>query len=211
MVELFPLIQNPNIVYLVLLLGLWLVVTAAYSPGTGIMEALSALAVIVAFLAMSEMPTQWWAVALIVVGVSGFLALPFVSAKWELPAQAGLVLQVIGGLFLFEGEGVAPMASIGTVALAWVYHHYILLPALRRHRQAVNVTELDLLLGARGRVVKPLTPVGTVHVNGEMWTARSNEPLPSGMEVVVTDKVGLELRVEKAKNDTPEYHTNGVH
>lgn len=212
MENLLLVFQNPNIIYLLLLAGLWLAVTAAYTPGTMVIEAISAGTLLLAFYGLGSMPaTQWWAVALIVVGVSGFLALPFLSSKWETLAQGGLVLQIIGGLFLFDGQSISPVAPISTVLLAWSYHQFILLPALRRHRKTVNVTESDLLLGARGRVVTPLNPVGTVYVNGELWTARSKESLDTDLEVIITEKVGLELRVEKAKNEERQYSTNGVH
>jgi len=68
------------------------------------------------------------------------------------------------------------------------------------------------VIGLRGRVTKPLNPVGTVLVNSESWTARSTEMLPLDAEVIVTAKRGLELVVEKAKRDEPlTANGNGSH
>jgi membrane protein implicated in regulation of membrane protease activity len=43
-----------------------------------------------------------------------------------------------------------------------------------------------------------------VHVQGELWTARSRSRLESGTEVVVTQRDGLELQVEKAKRSASD-------
>ncbi|WP_348240644.1 NfeD family protein, partial [Salmonella enterica] len=60
--------------------------------------------------------------------------------------------------------------------------------------------EDDLLIGATGRVVSPLNPVGTVQAAGDLWTARSDRPLESGDEVIVLRRDGLMLIVEGIKH-----------
>ncbi|MEL7435178.1 MAG: NfeD family protein [Chloroflexota bacterium] len=58
----------------------------------------------------------------------------------------------------------------------------------------------------RGRVVKDLDPVGTVYVNKELWRARSPVHLTRDTPIMVIGQQGLELQVEKAKNeDVPIY------
>lgn len=194
------LVSDPSVVYLMLLAGLWMAVTVVYTPGTVIAEVVSGALLLVALLALTSMPTNWWALIVLVLGVSGFLALPFVSAKWANVADIGLVFQGIGGYFLFSTLSVSPLVILFTLLIGWGYHRLVLLPVLRHHRDLAQVNDKNALIGARGRVVKTLNPVGTVYVEGELWTARANETLETDYEIVVLSKQGLELRVEKAKH-----------
>jgi membrane-bound serine protease (ClpP class) len=200
---------DPNLVYLGLLVSLWSVVTIVYTPGTIIGEILSAIFTLATLAVLVNMPTNWPAVLLIAMGVASFLAVPFLSLRWARFADLGLILQVIGGLLLFSNDAVvSPIIILATVMMAWAYHRLVLMPVLRRHIAAGSADEIVQLVGARGRVTTHLDPVGTIYVNGETWTARSSEPITEGTEVLVTDKVGLELRVEKAKRD--EQATNAA-
>ncbi|HVU13065.1 MAG TPA: hypothetical protein VHD90_17425, partial [Phototrophicaceae bacterium] len=58
---------DPNLVYLILIVGLWLSVTAFHIPGTGIAEVLAAVGVISSLVILASMPTNWWALLLIVI------------------------------------------------------------------------------------------------------------------------------------------------
>ena len=208
------IVVDPNIVYLGLLAGLWVGVTAAYFMGTGVPEVISLVMIGAAVLALLSLPTNWIAVLLMVVGVSTFLVVPFVKPSLGQFADFGLILQALGAMTLFNGLSVSPLLVIVTIAIAWAYHRLVLLPALhsyRRHSEAHPADEQ--LVGARGRVLRMVDPVGAVHVNGETWTARSDEVLQVGAEVIVTEQRGLELQVEKAKRpDLAEMlQSNGIH
>ena len=61
---------DPNLVYLVLIAGLWVGVAAIHAPGTGIMEILAVVALGGAVYALANMPTNWLALVLIVVGAN---------------------------------------------------------------------------------------------------------------------------------------------
>jgi membrane-bound serine protease (ClpP class) len=200
---------DPNIVYLGLIVALWSVVTIVYSPGTIIGEIISAVLTVATLAMLVNMPTNWLAVVLVMIGVSGFLALPFVSIRFARFADFGLLLQIAGGLLLFrEGPQVSPVIVLATVLVAWVYHRFVLMPALRLHAKSESADEASRLIGMRGRVTRAIDPVGTVYVNGELWTARSPESLDVNTEVVVVRKAGLELFVEKAKREE-EVRANG--
>jgi len=203
---------DPNIVYLTLLAGLWMGVTAGYIAGTGIAEAVSLVLLVVALAMLSAMPTNWFAVALLLLGVSVFLILPLFFTQYATWAESGLVLQAIGGVLLFDGFGVSPILIGLTIALAWAYNRFLLVPLLQNQHSETDYDRSNQVVGLRGRVVKELNPVGTVYVNGELWTARSRDEIPSDTWVIVTDQKGLELTVEKAKRVQEErFAQNGSH
>ena len=204
-----PIIANidPNLMYIALIAGLWVGVTAAYVPGTGVVEFLAFLILVASFIALTAFATNWIAVVALVVGVSAFLVLPFFGEKYGRFAEIGLIGQAIGGYFLFNDAQVSPILIAITIALAIAYNRVVLLPTMRSQRQRNEYDESQEVLGIRGRVVKDLDPVGTVYVNKELWRARSdNETLTKDTPIIVVAQEGLELIVEKAKReDAPAY------
>ena len=57
-------------------------------------------------------------------------------------------------------------------------------------------TGAEAMIGMKAEVVSPLHPVGQVHVNGELWEARSTAGADVGDTVVVRGMEGLTLVVE---------------
>ncbi|GAB5494480.1 MAG: hypothetical protein Phog2KO_46950 [Phototrophicaceae bacterium] len=197
---------DPNLIYLALLSGLWLGVTALYVPGTWIPEIVSVLLIAGSLWVLGSMATVWWAVALLSLGVSLFLLLPFFGERYGRFAELGLVGQVIGGLFLFKEQSVSPILLVVTVLLAFLYHRFVLIPTMKNQRRFNEYDESNEVLGIRGRVIKDLNPVGTVYVNKELWRARSSESLDKDTPIMVVAQDGLELIVEKAKNEDVPYY-----
>lgn len=195
------MIIDPNLVYLILIVGLWMSVTAVYMPGTGVVELLAGVGVIVSLVALANLPTVWWAVVLIVVGVLSFLVIPFIDRRFALLAIGGLVLQAVGSLTLFtDGVSVSLPLIVVTIIASLLYHRYALLPALEHHRGKPAMLEDEPIIGMNGYVQSALNPVGTVYVRGETWTARSELPLEKGTEIAVVDQEGLTLYVEALKH-----------
>lgn len=205
MVNLF---QDPNILYLVLIFGLWVGVSATYIPGTGIKEAIAAVALIGAFWGLvTTTATNWWAVLLLIMGVLGFIIMPFLNNRFmNSLAIVGLALQGVGGLLLFNNAMVSPILLGVTLVLPLLYHRFVLLPVLRSVRERTEQAAVDTLLGARGRVVQPVNPIGTVQAGGELWTATSvdEKPIPSGEQVIVVERDGLQIVVESVKHKRNE-------
>ena len=197
-------ILDPNIVYIVLLFGLWSGVTAAYQPGTHVAEGSSVLFTVGAVLMLTVLPTNWPAVLLLIVGVGAFLVVPFIQPRYAKYVFLGLVAQAVGSLFMFHGMGVSlPIIAI-TIALSLAYQQFVLMPAMANHRKLTFPDADEQLIGARGRVVSRIDPVGTVQAGGELWTAHSDVPLESGDEVIVLEREGLVVTVEAFKHKNEE-------
>ncbi len=191
---------DPNIVYLTLVFGLWIGVSATYLPGTGIKELLAVAALVASVVMLSTMPTNWVAVLVIVFGVLSFIVMPFLKQQLLLLSIGGLILQGIGAWFMFDGLHVSPILIALTIGLPLAYHRYILMPMFERVRQQPILNEDDLLIGSRGRVLSTINPTGTVHVRGETWTATSDSPLKPGDDVIILERDGLQVIVEGVKH-----------
>lgn len=189
---------DPNVVYTVVVLGLWFSVTAVYVPGTVLIEKLSLVGLGIGALLLLQMPTNWIALLILILGVLGFIVIPFLKTEIAWLAVGGLALQGLGGYFLFNGLTVSPLLIGFTLLVQFAYHTWVLMPMLRQLRErAAQPADRDaLIVGMQGRVVKTLDPIGTVHVNGELWTATSASPIETGELIEVIDRTGLQLIVE---------------
>ncbi len=194
-------LQDPNIIYLLLMAGLWISAIGAYIPGTGVAEIAGAGLILGTVYLMSLLATNWLAAIALVAGASLFFLLPLLKAEWEKFAIGGLALQAVASFALFAEASISPILIALSVLVAWVYHRTILRSVLQQQRSLSSTQKDEFLVGARGRVMATIEDRGTVQVKGELWTARSRRRLESGTEIVVTQQDGLELQVEKAKRD----------
>lgn len=101
-----------------------------------------------------------------------------------------LIAALVSLLFLPEPWGYV---AVGVAAVVEVGEVYFWIRFLRRYRVT---TGAEGLVGERGEVVESVDPTGRVRVRGELWNARSSEPLGAGRLVRVTGVDGLTLEVE---------------
>ncbi|MCX6070490.1 MAG: hypothetical protein NTU91_06480 [Chloroflexi bacterium] len=188
----------PNVVYLLLMAGLWLAAMAIVSPGTGLLEIGAFAVLILAGLGTLRVPLDLWALGVIGLGVVLFVG----ALRWRRTALwlvLSAVLLSVGSVFLLGMEAgqtavhplLAAAVSILTVAFFWV--------AVRRGvlaQRAKPVHDPEAILGQVGDVRTALDPVGSVYVGGELWSARSETALPVGIPVRVRGREGLVLIVD---------------
>jgi membrane-bound serine protease (ClpP class) len=199
-----PASVDPNVIYLTLIFSLWIGVTAAYIPGTGLIEVLALAGLAISFVLLRQLPTNWLAALVVVVGVSSFFVMPFIKQRYAALAVGGLALQGIGGLLLFDGLIVSPFAVALTLAIPLAYHQWALMPVLRNMSQQPIQDRDDSIIGMQGRVVREINPLGTVHVDSELWSASSDEHLQPGDPIIVVERRGLQLVVERFKRKREE-------
>lgn len=200
-----PALVDPNILYLALIFSLWIGVTAAYVPGTGIMEGVAVLGLVGSLIVLAQLPTNWLAVLVLVIGVAGFIIMPFIKHQYALLAVGGLGLQALGGLFLFrDGLSVSVLVLILTVLIPFAYHQWVLLPMISNIIRQPVADKDNLLVGMVGRVTQEINPIGSVLVNSEQWSATSDQRIKAGENIIVVERNGLQLTVEKLKKKNTE-------
>lgn len=110
--------------------------------------------------------------------------------------EAAAVVLVFVVLRFFKVEISLPVAITVALPLGAVIFitHKAVIPSFRLKVASGS----EAMIGAQGRVVKPLAPVGTVTVRGERWKAKSvdgNIGLDEDVEIVSMD--GLTLKVKR--------------
>ena len=199
------LITNPNIAYILLMLGLAGIYFELSHPGAVLPGVVGALCLILAFYAMHLLPVNYAGLILIfLAGLFFFLEIKITS--YGLLALAGFISLVLGSLMLFERnpEGLKisyqvliPVLTSMALFLAGVT--YLAVKAVRQK----PTTGPEGLIGERGRTISAVGPQGgQVFVHGEIWQAKSTEEIPPGEEVIVMKIKGFTLEVKPVKNGT---------
>jgi membrane-bound serine protease (ClpP class) len=190
---------NPNIAYLFLLGGVLLAMLSLASPGTGLFEIGAFFCLVLAGYAIYNLSFNWWALLLL-----GLSIIPFVYAiqkpKREPFLALSLLLLVVGSIFMFprtEDQAfvnpvVAIIASALVTGFSWI--------AVQKSLEASSAKPTHDLSGLIGQVGEARTRIndeGSVFVAGELWSARSEEPIPAGSSIRVLRREGFILVVEK--------------
>jgi membrane-bound serine protease (ClpP class) len=197
--EVLQVLVNPNIAYLLLLIGLIGITLEILSPGAIVPGLLGGVALVLGLIGALQLPVAAAGLALLV------LAFALIVAEAHLPTGGilgvlGIAALVAGGLLLFDegdgGESVSPWVAI---PVAVVLGGGVLAVGQRvlaaRHREVR--TGQEELVGSTGRVRVALDPVGQVFVQGALWGARAagDERIEVGVSIMVEAIDGLTLIV----------------
>ena len=191
-------IIDPNIITLLLSLGVLGIIVELWHPGLIFPAAFGGISLIIAFFGLQVLPIGWAGILLLLLAFGFFGAEAFVPTHGAL-SLAGAVSFVFGALLLFEPAGDTFQVSIwvavsigGTLALLTGLAATRVVQVRRRRPQ----TGREELVGDRGVVRQTLDPFGMVFVHGELWRAHADgEPIPAGATVRV-DEIGEGLVLE---------------
>lgn len=195
---------GPDIIYVLLMLGVWLAITAIYIPGTGVPEALALISLATAGAGLVFLPGNLGGLILVLVGGGCILAIIFYRQYWIPLLSSGLAFQIAGSVLLFRVGSRPDIWVLGLVfVVALAYHQIVLLPGLMIQNQEKKL-DADMLVGMIAEVVTTLDPVGTIRVHGELWSARADKVIAAGRQVRISERHGLQLKVtdlDRAEND----------
>jgi membrane-bound serine protease (ClpP class) len=200
--QLFLLVSNPNIAYLALIVGLFMLLVAVTTPGTGAAEVMAFIALTIAAIGLIRLSANFAGVLFIIVGFVLFLIDATATAHGALTIGGAIAL-LVGSLLLFpvrEGaEGLSGWLIAG-VTLATAGLSAVILSALMRVRQQRLVDHVaQHLVGTRGIVKTEVKPneSGTAQIGGQLWTVAADEAIEPGAEVEVINRVGLTLHIKR--------------
>ena len=192
-------ISNPNVAYVLLMLGLLGLFFELSNPGVILPGVIGAISLLLAFFAFQTLPVNYAGVLLILLGLILFIAEIKIVSHGMLTV-GGVIAMVLGSLLLFESPQPAYRVSweviIVTVLAVSGFALFAVTKAVGVHRRKPT-TGMEGLVGESGEAVEELAPEGKVFVRGEYWKAWSDEPITVGERVVVTEVEGMRLKVRK--------------
>jgi membrane-bound serine protease (ClpP class) len=198
--SLLDLLVDPNLIALMLSIGVLGIVVELWNPGLVFPGTVGAISLIVGLFGLQVLPINIAGLLLMLLAAGFFAAEVFVVSHGAL-ALAGAISFFIGALMLFDPAGEAYQVSTG-VALAFAVALALLFAfaaaKVWQVRRTPPQTGQEELVGQVGRVRTPLDPEGYVLVHGELWRARAaNGPIPAGEPVEVAglgDGLVLDVR-----------------
>ncbi len=199
--KLLDLLSDPNIAYILLLLGMYGVMFELYNPGAILPGIVGVIALILSFYSMNTLPINYAGLALIIFGIILFL-LEIKIVSHGLLAIGGVVSLLLGSMMLIK-TGSSPEIStisrsviISATAVSALFFLFVVGAGIKAQKRKA-VTGASALIGMTGEVLDVLDPSGNIKVQGEIWKAASLAgTINKGEKVRIKEVKELKLFVE---------------
>lgn len=199
-IKLLSVIQQPEVILLLGLIGIYGLLFEGYNPGAIVPGVVGAICLLLALYAVQVLPINYAGVLLIILGITLMIAEAFAPSFGAL-GLGGIAAFVFGAIMMFDsgipGFGISIPFVLGLAVLAALFVVWLIGFALKlRNRGAVYGREA--IVGRTGVAMEDFVGDGKVWVEGEAWAARSKVPLDKNQPIIVTALDGLTVEVKPA-------------
>jgi len=193
------LISDPNVAYILMLLGIYGLFFELTNPGSIFPGVLGGICLILAFYAFQTLPVNYAGILLIILAIILFI-LEVKIVSHGILTLGGIISMIIGSIMLFESP--APffrlslyviLPAVIVTALFFVITFTLAFKAWKRK----PVTGAEGIVGLEGIARTDIKDDGMVYVRGEIWSAFSDELIRAGEKIKVEAVSGLRLKVKK--------------
>jgi len=204
--ELLATITNPNVAYILMLVGIYGLIFELANPGSLVPGVLGGICLLLALFAFQALPVNYAGLGLILLGILFMIAEALVPSFGAL-GVGGVISFAFGSVLLFDADGegfeLSMMLVGGVTAASLVLFLGTATVAVRAFRRR-GVAGADHMLGGEGEVQQTGPPL-RVRIEGESWLAenQSGTRLAPGETVRVTGMDGLRLQVEPRPGTGP--------
>jgi len=192
-------ITDPNIAYLLMLLGFFGLIFELQNPGSIFPGVIGGIAILLAFYALQLLPVNYAGLALIVLALVMFL-LEIKIPSGGLLTVGGVIAMVIGSIMFIDSPLPFMRVSLSVMIPAVVFTVLFFLFAvglgLRAQRRKV-ATGTGGIIGEVGVAKTDISPEGSAFVHGEYWNAVSDDEIAAGSRIEVIAVDGMKIKVKK--------------
>lgn len=190
-------ITDPNIAYILMLIGIYGLLLEFYSPGIGIAGVIGGISLLIGMYALQLLPVNFAGAGLVILGIT-LLIVESLVPSFGIFGIGGVAAFVIGSIFLFDTELdhfkvslplIAAIAFISTVFIVFA------LGFIWRARKNKIVSGQEELINAWVTVSDDFIGNGYVMFNGERWAANSIHSVKKGQKIKVKSIKGLRLNL----------------
>lgn len=199
--RLLDLISDPNIAYILMMIGFYGILFELYSPGAIAPGVIGAISLILAFYSLHTLPLNYAGLALIVVGIILFI-LEINIVSHGVLSIGGVIALALGSMMLIKTESglefmrISTSVIIATAVVSFLFFVFIVGMAVKAQK-AKPVTGMEGLVGKEGTALDRLEPGGMIRVQGELWKAEApGSVIDAGKKVRVKGIRNLTLIVE---------------
>jgi len=196
--ELLGVITDPNVAYILMIVGIYGIIFEFYHPGLVLPGTVGAISLLLALYAFNVLPVNYVGLGLILLGTALMVTEAFVPSFGAL-GIGGIAAFVIGSIMLMDTDVpgfhvyMPLIGAIATVSAALFL--FIGMMVMRVRRRAV-VSGPEELIGMPGEVVSWSGRTGRVRAHGEIWQARADNAFSPGTLVRIRQRDGLVLLVD---------------
>ena len=199
--KILNIISDPNIAYILFMLGVYGLMFELYSPGAIFPGIVGVIALILAFYTMQALPINYAGLALIIFAVILFL-LEIKIVSHGLLAIGGTISLLLGSMMLIRSDSslefikLSMSVVISCVVVTAGFFLFVIGMGLKAQRQE-PVTGSNAMIGKTGVSIETLNPLGRVMLQGEIWNAVSvSGQIDKDEKIRVVAIKNLQLEVE---------------
>jgi membrane-bound serine protease (ClpP class) len=203
--QVLQILTDPNIVFLLLTIGVQAILIEISSPGGWVAGFIGVVCLALAAYGLGVLPVNWFGIVFLVMAFVLFL-LDIKAPTHGALTVAGVGALIVGSLVLFNSPGTpqfqrvsVPLVIVVSTLTASIFFA-ILLIAVRAQKAPIR-TGQESLIGKSGIARSNLMPRGSIQLAGELWSAEleeGEEPVDKGERVVVLRAEGNRVFVRKA-------------
>jgi len=200
--KILNLVSDPNIAYILLMIGLYGIMFELYSPGAIFPGVIGGISLILAFYSLHTLPVNYAGLALIIFSIILFIA-EIKVVSHGLLTIGGILSLVLGSIMLINMESTLEIFKISWqvilvfIILTAAFFIFAIGFAIKAQTRK-PVTGIEGIIGETGEAVTDLSPEGQIMVHGEIWKAECLDGVVSkGTKVKVDQVLNLKLLVRK--------------
>ncbi len=198
--KLLTVVVNPNVAYLLFLMGVLGLIFEVTHPGFGFPGIAGTIALILALYAFSILPLNYTGLALLILGIILILT-ETLTPSFGIFLSGGIIALFLGSVMLFNHPlffKVSFKLFMPVIALFSILTLILAKKAIDAHRRRPR-TGKEGLIGEESITITTVYKTGKVRVYGEIWDAYSEEPIEESTPVVVKGVNGLRLIVKRRR------------
>lgn len=202
--ELLGMLTNPNIVLLLITIGVQAIFIEISSPGGWVAGFIGVVCLALATYGLGVLPVNWFGIIFLITSFVLFI-LDIKAPTHGALTAAGIASFIVGALVLFNSPGTPQFqrVSIPLVVvvglLSGAMFGVIVGFGIRALKTPIRAGR-ESLVGKTGTATTAFKPSGQVQVGSELWTAEADEgsrKIRKGDRVEVVEIKGLRLKVRK--------------
>jgi membrane-bound serine protease (ClpP class) len=200
--KVLAIITNPNVAYLLMLVGIYGLLLEGYNPGSVLPGVVGAISLLLALFAFQVLSVNYAGLALIALGTLLIVAEASVPSFGAL-GLGGIVSFIIGSIMLLDADVPGFKIAwqlIGSVALVASALLLAMAMFFMRSRRRPVVTGAEQILSEPVYALEDFEHEGMVRLRGELWRAESSTPIHAGQPLRVVKMTGLTLEVVPAES-----------
>ncbi|MEX2500521.1 MAG: nodulation protein NfeD [Wenzhouxiangellaceae bacterium] len=199
--NLLAIITNPTLAYILLMVGVYGLILEGYNPGALVPGVIGGICLLLALYAFQILPVNYAGLALMALGLA-LIAVELFVPSFGILGVGGIVAVMFGSVILFDSgvpglemntgliAGMGFGSALIFAAIIWLAARSIRKPRVGGKRAMIGLEAEAISDFSDGR--------GRVHLQGEDWRARADQPIARGDRVRVArmEEQGFVLDVE---------------